>query len=98
MSFHTSREYGPFISLELDQGRIWPGIWWQYEPVHKADTQLQLNGHSLSKHIPLSIYCFILPVDSGRRIQKATLRRSKAGNTFIVITINLKLMTVMGKF
>lgn len=35
-----------------------------------------------------------LPADSGRRIQKATSPKSKAGTIFIVITINLRLMAM----
>lgn len=67
MSFHTSWESGPFISLELDQGWIWPSLQWHYELVHKADAQtVAMNSTNLSKQIPLSMYRFTLPVDSGR--------------------------------
>lgn len=96
MSFHASWEYGPFISLVLGRGRIWPSTQWQHKPEHKADTWLEPNSHSLSKHIPLPIYCFPLPVDSGRLIQKVTSPRSEAGT--VVTTLSLRLMTVMDRF
>lgn len=99
MFFHASWEYGPFISLELDQGWIRPSIWWQYEPVHKADTQTVVTEWSWSiKAYTSFIYCFTLPVDSGKCIQKATSPKNKAGTIFIVITVNPRLMTIMDRF
>lgn len=96
MSFHASWEYGPFISLVLGQGQIWPSTQWQHKPEHKADTWLEPNSHSLSKHIPLPIYCFPLPVDSGRLIQKVASPRSEAGT--VITALSLRLMTIMDRF
>lgn len=67
--------------------------------MHKADTQTVITEWSWSvKAYTSFIYCFTLPVDSGRRIQKATLPKSKAGTIFTVVIVNPRLMTIIDRF